>query len=861
MAAKPVQKKSYKDPLEFMREKHIQYRETAKAEGIWYNFQVCPACGHEDFQCGLLDARTAGGGVAVKCWHEGDNPWGQQNIRYSDLLRHCGYDIPVVLTVHSNSEAPAKGVNPEYLKRCISQLHASPEALAWVAKRGFNAKTIKHFSLGLKSVATDQSGVKKGNFLCAPLIDSDGNLVKKYCYYNIPGLSVNPTSEKGWSPGQARASFSGSVRGKDMLIVVEGFKDLWSVHQLLEGTSLAKTVAVVTSSNGRAIPAEWKSQAFWAPWKTVYLAQDNDATGQAIVENVLGFMGREARRLLIPADIGKDANDLLRHGATPADFQALMGAAKTAAPKLIPVGSTAALPPGRYTVADKPTDINGAWVNGHLYYPLSTIVIEVLVDPESGARVQKEAYEKCVVRSDRTMHKMVKNQVPDGFNRKDALTRLTDGLLIEKEPDVSQYHNWDFAAAKAYLEEKTVTPPLAELYDKLVGHFKGTTWLPYDEDYTVLALVALLSYVQPIFAAVPYLCLNGPMGSGKSQLGSALCAVSYNGINAGQSSHAAMGRILNEARGLLYLDDLEQIGERSERTGQIRVNPRYAELVQALKQSYTKETAARTLVNKDTNRPERLNLYGIKVVSNTGGSETILGSRMIFITTQYVPNELRAREREREPLTPSGCRALVNHLHCWAFENAGRVDQLYQSRGRSFDRESQIFLPLRIMGELVGRGDINDILDSVQRRQSARRADQFSPVEMLREALNGLIRQGYKSKIALTHLVLEIKRISEHGLGKSYEGQIPQHVQPLWIAKRLREELAAVVVDDLDRRVKKAGKGHRAFQVADEYVSKERLTVGPDKSGGEFCTTECAKCPYYAYDCPISAELMLKKKT
>ena len=73
-----------------------------------------------------------------------------------------------------------------------------------------------------------------------------------------------------------------------------------------------------------------------------------------------------------------------------------------------------------------------------------------------------------------------------------------------------------------YLNTIHKTRPLGKMIRDVYKHLRASVWLPYPEDYAVLALTVPVTYVQAAFDAVPLFIVNGPAGSGKSQLGIAM---------------------------------------------------------------------------------------------------------------------------------------------------------------------------------------------------------------------------------------------------------------------------------------------------------------------------------------------------
>ncbi|HWS86443.1 MAG TPA: hypothetical protein VN282_05750 [Pyrinomonadaceae bacterium] len=195
-----------------------------------------------------------------------------------------------------------------------------------------------------------------------------------------------------------------------------------------------------------------------------------------------------------------------------------------------------------------------------------------------------EELETVVIRSDRTVHTAVWSRSRKGTKQQNQVLRLSDGTLISDEPRANKYGTWSWGSVNAYLQGKSRARPLGEMLREVEEYLRSSVWLPYDEDYALLALTVPVTYAQAVFDAVPLIFLNGPAGSGKSQTGRAMARVSANAYVCGQSSAASIARFIDESRGFVVLDDLEAVGNKG---------GEFSELVQALKQSYSKATATK----------------------------------------------------------------------------------------------------------------------------------------------------------------------------------------------------------------------------------------------------------------------------
>jgi hypothetical protein len=496
-------------------------------------------------------------------------------------------------------------------------------------------------------------------------------------------------------------------------------------------------------------------------------------------------------------------------------------------------------------------NINGAYHNGHLYYPVQILSRTSDVAPgEGGTNVVRdvERLETVVVRSDRTVHSAVVTAAPRGTREKDRVMRLTDGTLVDREPQPNKYGTWSWPSIRDYLDGRSKARPLGEILRDVLAYLKASVWLPHEEDYAILTLTVPVTYAQAIFDSVPLVFLNGPAGSGKSEMGRAMARVCSNAYVCGQSSAAAIARFIDESRGFVVLDDLEAIGGRD---GQ------FGELVQALKLSYNKATAVKLWTDVKTMRARRLDFYGVKMINNTRGTNDILGSRMLRIQTRRLPEGMREVFGNQMPTVDVNPDRLRDELHCWTFENVGRIETAYRTlSAKKPDRSEEITAPLRVMENIAGNSELSSLLEVALTRQNRSPVDLNSPKELLGEAVKNLIVQGYDT-VSPTHVTLEVRRLISQSVVPS-DGGMPKWLSPGWVGRMMHGMDALDDQPGTFKRIRVHGMNLRFFRVSADYLDDVRRRLNSQKSevpivpkySTEFCT-ECEGCIYNVVDCEI----------
>ena len=494
-------------------------------------------------------------------------------------------------------------------------------------------------------------------------------------------------------------------------------------------------------------------------------------------------------------------------------------------------------------------DANGGFDGERLYHAVRVMRRTVeQADPARGrpARVGYH-YEVIVVASDGAVLRPVTLPAPAAAPASARVIALDDGTLLTREPKPGEDSRWSTSSIGAFVAarqsgRKPPHPPLLHLLATIETRLRAAIWLPHD-DYVLLALVAALSYVQEAFDALPIVLAVGARGSGKSEMGRAMAEVGRNGVVIGETSAATASRIIDKVRGLVVLDDLEKV----------RPTPGgvFNDTAQLLKLSYKKTTARREVTDARSMRTETLDLFGCKIISNTSGTDDVLGSRILKVRTARPPADYTAAAAIDDDV--GELAALRDGLHTWAMVRIREVAEAARAAPRPTSRLDEIATPLRVLAGLAGE-------DYPQRleRCLARQAPQpiLSPDEHLQRAMRRLVAAGAREEVALLEVRLELDRgLAEAGLTSA----APPWREPRWLGKRLRElGLVTVGAEGVRRRV--AGVQTRVVPVdagfAASVAGGNPANADPSAEMQEAGRTDplafcagCVGCPY-EHVCP-----------
>jgi hypothetical protein len=751
------------------------------------------------------------------------------------------------------SSQRARPAGPENLGRLKSNLWRNAAATKYLFDRGLSAETIRKFHLGIKEPYHRRSdGKTVSGVLCYPLISSNGEPLSRYGYYSIPGVTEYPPDQDSLGPGRPATYYSGDVTTKTILLVADNCLELWILDQHLKGTEHEETTVIISPSHPSCIPDEWKTEEFWSRWAAVFFVQGNAGGNEKTIRRLARYCLRDIFRVCIPNDMGQNWIEFFRLGGTADRFIELQRTStllSSSAPKederKDQVGEFAA----------NPVNINGAFVNGYLYYPFTVERREMEASGRGNGPKGRQlvaSYVAKIVRSDGAVLDVIRLASPRGTPRERQVLALTDGTRVEKEPQPSHYASWQLVSIQRFIRDMhggsgPSHRPLKDLLSGVIEHLRASIWLPYEDDYTLLALYIAVSFVYQIFEAVPLVMVRGDKGTGKSELGDAMAKLACNAAIVGQGSAASIVRLLNEAHGLIVLDDLESVGRALEGTT-------FGDISQMLKLGYKKCTARKTITGKN-GKTTVFDFFGPKVINNTKGVDPILGSRMLHIHTRKMPEAVRGKFGVGGG-EPEDLIQLRDEFHVWGMANAHLAYSTYLSLMKSnWDRQEEIHAPLRTIAFLSGDDLIRQSLEAALRRQSTRRRRIQEPVEMLKEAINSCILDGATRELSAAQLKLEFQIVIEQNRDSDNSQESYLWSRPEWIA----QQLISLGVREPGSRVTRARLyGHitRVYKLRSAYVSDviaaepARTITQHGSSPFSFCEdTVCDKCPY-EHVCP-----------
>jgi hypothetical protein len=259
-----------------------------------------------------------------------------------------------------------------------------------------------------------------------------------------------------------------------------------------------------------------------------------------------------------------------------------------------------------------------------------------------------------------------------------------------------------------------------------------------------------------------------------------------------------------------------------------------------------------------TNRLEKLNFFGIKLINNTRGVDAILGSRMFTIVTKKMPegNSLSTEGL----LSPEERTELRDSLHTWAFRNATQVAQAY---GAVFPnkttRADEIAAPLKVVSLLAGDLPLTQSLERALERQGSVDAQPETPEQILHEALEDILLQSVaedgllRTVVTVTEVIMRMALLVDSNYGKGFVTELSDIESPEWVGRQLKQKY--VKTGGEQQRLQLYGKYLRSYELAEEFINRtieKGKKATPDlfakplkrsMDARDFCRG-CADCPY-----------------
>ena len=336
------------------------------------------------------------------------------------------------------------------------------------------------------------------------------------------------------------------------------------------------------------------------------------------------------------------------------------------------------------------------------------------------------------------------------------------------------YTQWARADVRAFLDDPKCLSD-RELYEHLTAAWQRYVDFDNQGMYVISACWGVMTYVYPIFAAVPFLHFLGEKGTGKSQALDVFQQLSRQGYKS-QATAAVVGDLIQSRRVTLLFDQADNM------------KPFHVDL---FTDSY-RRGSRRTIVDMDKrNSPQEFETFGPKAFAGTKSLHNDLADRVILVATSPTSQVM-------PPVMPDDLelRRLRAECHRWSLLNFPKVravapltDPEWSGLTPYTGRQRELWLPIECMMEAldVPEGDRRAARDYYQRSQTSTKAELSDDTVELLQVLVKFV--GDSDECAVTSTQLLAKLPTGEGLDPSQEIDLSNPDVAEWTPRKLGTQL------------------------------------------------------------------------
>jgi len=324
-------------------------------------------------------------------------------------------------------------------------------------------------------------------------------------------------------------------------------------------------------------------------------------------------------------------------------------------------------------------------------------------------------------------------------------------------PDLdAQWPREDFVAFMA----DPRCPNSGDLYRDLMSKVRAHVELDHEGKYVILACWVALTYLYPLFPAVPFLHIVGSKGTGKTQLLEVLEQLTRNAHRAA-ITRALTGDMMEYYRPTLLTDQVDHLSP---------------DLIDTLAASYRHGSRRSVTNTDDRTKPLIFGTFGPKALAGTEELPVDLRDRAIVLTT--VPARVILAPVQPED---SECAHIRGRCYAWALFNFWKLppllDTMRHTSGSALCREvwpglasyqgrqHELWLPIEVIMEAleVPEADREQARDYYQRSQTSTRAELPEGDARLLQFLLGKVGQNPTAEVNSKELLSNLNGTDDLG--------------------------------------------------------------------------------------------------
>jgi hypothetical protein len=357
--------------------------------------------------------------------------------------------------------------------------------------------------------------------------------------------------------------------------------------------------------------------------------------------------------------------------------------------------------------------LDGAKLAAEVAAEEASVLVASVKDQKSNIELIREALDAIAAVEDKLERERLTNELSAtlrGTISKPVIADEIRGNIARNKETTEQrrqeMENLDLLA-------KPVNP--VDLVDELERFFTGRMYLP-DGAALILAYYVLNTATFDVFDTVPYLCLDSAVpGCGKTRLMDLLEALCANAIEALNFSEATLYRVLDGNRGVLLIDEAEELSGRGER----------AELLRPILNAGYKRGGKVPRCVGESHEVRFFDVFSPKVIALIGSLNGALLDRCIVIHMEKAPRGYK-RKPVRTRVLNRDSRPLADMIKSYGLQAMGPLGELYANEPDEGywewlqDRESELYGPLLLHAKSIGSDAEQKLVDVVRKFTTAK---------------------------------------------------------------------------------------------------------------------------------------------
>lgn len=378
-------------------------------------------------------------------------------------------------------------------------------------------------------------------------------------------------------------------------------------------------------------------------------------------------------------------------------------------------------------------------------------------------------------------------------NNPDLKALFSKEWKVKTTPDYAT-RRWPSKRVAEWLSgDRALFSDSIEAYEDIYYSIKDYSKMSRKRYRGLVALYTMGSYFYEAFDSYPYLFVNGEKGSGKTTLSKVIAEMGFNGNFMVNPTAAALARVIDQTKGLIVIDELEQQTKREQGRN---------ELGMLLNAGYQKGASRTICDTENKNKPRRYDIYSPKVLANIFGLNDTLESRCISIKMKKIDNygfgikapgsdlELKKIAVKMYDIMMGKTKAVID---CYSRVKLMKKFKQFGDDPKElnvYGREKELYSPLLAMALFLYEESNenekwarpwNDLLEELFEISSERKElEEETPESKLRTSLMELMEQRGCDEL----------EANMYELVMAYKGvyvESPGHGVEKWIAKQLRK--------------------------------------------------------------------------